>query len=659
MNHGPAQMAEYTTRYRLPTVIGRGGFTFHLNWASVLFYSFFIAYGIYGAHTPANISLQSALAGTLPKSIFLAMLLATLGLTAWKSGEQFKDSVILRGVDALVFLGCSSVLVLLSYSQLRHALFSDELFYSYASHAHAIYLSSILANRLPILENIPFRYLVHGFSFMLLALASGFIFFSTKLSWKIRVILFPVLLIILRAVISMVGGNNSPHPPLNLVPIQISGAIFGITDFSLKLSSFIPYTIFVLVVQRIIVRVFDQTISVLMALVIATIPLLLLLGSTVEQSLWSAICFTLVLLELITAQTQKFMRLMSLIAIATLMRQPSFLAVVAVAISLLIFWIKSPKGPVSYKNFMMLIIPTIVFAPFLADSLIYGTPTTEAISNNSLTTALDNFLHAVQSGIIWISILNSVPFWMILIVPFAVMPLSQMAIPKNAAVGGCLVVVVFVFYSVDPGIWGSAKYQAELCLPFGIVGLLLVTLRLRNTGMPRSALLGSLVMLVILNIVNFLEIPRGNKPVDKLADTYNYDKQHLNSGYRLLLTFPYSMQEAFRAVKAAGLSEHSYSMGVTYGILPQILNGYTAKEVKTAKDIAMNQSGLMKVNGVSWTTGRVDLVESDSRIKVVLLGYVFPDKNGLIDQFKNNNWEIFGEFKDTRFGSTVVVLKRE
>ncbi len=55
----------------------------------------------------------------------------------------------------------------------------------------------------------------------------------------------------------------------------------------------------------------------------------------------------------------------------------------------------------------------------------------------------------------------------------------------------------------------------------------------------------------------------------------------------------------------------------------------------------------------------LDVIESDRRIQVVLVGSVpFFDKQKLVDQFKARNGVIVGEYKNMRYDSTVVALRR-
>ena len=84
--------------------------------------------------------------------------------------------------------------------------------------------------------------------------------------------------------------------------------------------------LFLVVLHRMLLRVFRFYTAYLIALAVGTIPLLWHFGGIVEQSLWASICFVLVLVDMITTNRVNYMRLVCLVSVATIMRQPSFLA---------------------------------------------------------------------------------------------------------------------------------------------------------------------------------------------------------------------------------------------------------------------------------------------------------------------------------------------
>ena len=512
----------------------------------------------------------------------------------------------------------------------------------------------VLAKHLYVLDSLPFQYLVQFVSLIFLISLFGLIVLSNQLGWKNRIIIFSLLLILGRLVFSAAGGNSSPHPPLQLIPPFIFGSLFGIADFSFKFSYFFAYTFFILVLYRMMNRVFTFHISYLIALAVGTIPLFWHLGGIVEHALWAALCFTLVLSEIITSTKLNYIRLVSFISVATLMRQPSFLAILPL---LMLFLTEEGKSSDWGKLLFKLIIvlsPTLLFIPFLGASLIQGTPSTDALSEHS---ALGRVLEAINSDIIWTSISSSVPYWWIILAPFAFIPLSREMVSRNISFLFFFTSAIFMYYSIHPSLWGYAKYQAEYAVPFAISGLIFLALKISRTSHPRRALTALVSILILLNIVDFVRMPEGNMHTDVVPESMSNDPRKQVFDNHFPVAIPYNYQDAYAAIKKENLAENSYSMGATYGILPEIMNGYSIKQIRAIHDIFVKQeSNRLNAPNEGWN---INLIERDSRIKVVLIGAISsPDKEILIDQFKARKWNVMGEYINHQYGSTVVVMKK-
>ncbi len=70
---------------------------------------------------------------------------------------------------------------------------------------------------------------------------------------------------------------------------------------------------------------------------------------------------------------------------------------------------------------------------------------------------------------------------------------------------------------------------------------------------------------------------------------------------------------------------------------------YTGQE---ANRLAAMQSGLS-----------VDMVESDTRIKAVMVGAI-SGRQKIIEKFRKKGWEKTAKFKNKRYGTTVIIMKR-
>jgi hypothetical protein len=555
--------------------------------------------------------------------------------------------------DVPILLSYAAFLLLFSLDRLQHALFSDEIAYAMASQGPAIRISFLLIKMVTILDDIPFRWLVQLVGLVLLiALVLLFV-----LAWRFgkttRILYFTVLLVISRVVFAVMGGNATSHPPLSSVPPFVVSSILGVHDMSFKLSSFLLYPLFVWGIYKMLLARLSFAAAYFLALAVGTLPLLWHMGAIVEQSFWGAICFILILTNLITSNQPHYGRLVSFGSIAALMRQPAFLALLPIVATFALATLSAGKQKAKFPNGIVILSPVLLFAPFLIKSLVVGTPSTGTLTTAAF--AVHNIANALENGTVWAAVANSVPYWWILFIPLAIVPMSREALTRNAAFFMFAAAAVAAYYAINPRFHGAAKYQAEYAAPLAVAGATLFFLKLSGWLLGQRALPLLAIGLVLLNIVDFVRIPTGNKPVDTLADTMWDDMKVLHGGYRILCAFPYNMNAAYRAIKREGLSESSYSAGVTYGILPEIMNGYSVRAIRIVADIAKKQqkigSGSISAHDI------VDAIEADHRIKVVIAAFA-PNRKALVSEFQLRGWRITGAFMNHEYGSSVLLIQR-
>lgn len=622
-----------------------------INWASVLFFSFFLAYGYYGAITPDLGHFKDNVASSITLLLLLTAILVCFGVLAWKAAA-YQDTIHIRRGDLLVLFLLFAVLLSISYSQLQFSLYSDEISYSATSHGHSIRLSLLVAQWTNMLDDVPFQYVVQGISLVFLASLLGMYFLTRRLEWKSRIIIFAAVFVLGRLSFSAMGGNGSPHPPLQLLPPFIFGSLFGVTDITFKFSYFVVYTLFIFTLYRMLHRVFESISACLLALAIGTIPLLLHMGSVVEHSLWASICFTLVIAEIATSEKLNYVRLASFVSIMVLMRQPSFLAILPILILLFISSSRyEDRHQIATKPILVL-SPVLLFVPFLGRSLIYGTPSTDAMeSSASYLRAMD----AVSSNIIWTSINNAVPYWWVALIPLAFIPLSRRTIGINLAFFTFFVGALYVYYSINPSLWGHAKYQAEYALPFACAGFIFLMARLTKSNIHRAVISAIAVVVVIFNILNFSIAPQNQRASNLSGGSKPYLSEYYLSGNNFLVAYPYDYRSAYKAIKAANLTENTYSIGPTYGVFPEIMNGFSVRSIKSAHAIYLKQQEKWAAPHTPFY--HADSIERDQRIKAILIGAI-NERNQLIDELKNMGWIVLGDFKYPDYGTSVVALRK-
>lgn len=638
------------TRVQGPNSWGR---VVEINWAWATFYAFFLAYGYYGAIAPSLSQYRQELTTGAIQLFMLAGGQVTLGWVAWKYPHSFKDKVRVTSSDLLVYVSLALPLLILTYDRLKFSLFSDEISYAGSAHGHAIYLAIAAVRHFDRFDDYVFSNLVQATSFLLFAATASLLYVSVYWTAKKRIVVFVILLALGRFIFAIKGGNGSPHPPIQLVPPFVFGSLIGINDISFKLSYFLVYVGFLTLLCRMLVRMYPLTIAYVATLTIGTLPLLLNTSSVVEHSFWSLICFALVFAEILTSTKKRYFRLVGFISIMTMMRQPSFLALLPVFILYFVEAIQEDSIKQKVGDFIKLISLQLLFIPFLATSLIKGTPSTNAWDQGSNT---ERVVHAIENGVIWASISAAFPFWWLVFIPLSFIPIQRKYWDINIAMIIFFFAAIYVYYSIHPGLWGLAKYQVEYAAPLVIVGFILINKIFAKINANKKVILILLFSLLILNVLQLseqryatnVESAFSRKENTKLANEVDLLKMGMTA-------IPYEYKKAYAYIEQKGLSSNTYSIGATYGILPEIINGYTTRAVKASHDIYTEQhSNRVKAE---YSEIDVDHIASDSRIKAVIIGSI-EKKQELIALLNAKGWQKVASFVNSQYGTSIVVMTR-
>jgi hypothetical protein len=626
--------------------------TIEFNWAWVIFFTFFIAYGYYGAIAPGYAAYKTNWAASLGQTILLCGIQTAFGLAAWKKSSYFKDSISIYTKDLLVCFSLLLIGFVFSHERLQYSLFSDEISYAGSAHGHSIYIVLALGKYFAALGGVTAQYLIQAVSFLMLASVGALIFFSSRWTPKTKIIIFVILLMLGRIVFAIKGGNGSPHPPLHLLPLFLTGSLFGLNDLSFKLSYFLTYAIFLTVLYRMLLRIFSSNVSYITVLAIGTIPLLSYLSTVVEHSFWALICFTLILVEIITSPKLNYSRLICFVSIAVLMRQPTFLVFLPIFLLLAIEIYQLGLIGRLLRSSWVIYLPLLLFLPFLLASLLYGTPSTDPLGQGSM---LERVKLAAESGVILDSVFRSIPLWWLIFLPFAFIPLSASTVSRNIGLLLFGIIAMVVYYSINPSLWGYAKYQAEYAAPFVIAGLLLLMVRIKQLKQAKFILIACTAGLLTLNVMELMGQPHLKKiEGQNLEKKFDVSLEADEIKY-LVAAIPYKYKEAYSFIRQERLDGSTYSIGATYGILPEVMNSLSVRAIRSSYDIYTGQQA-NRLNSMTADL-RVDVIESDNRIQAVMIGPI-AGKQKLIEDFRQRNWKEVAEFRNMQYRTTVLIMRR-
>ena len=578
-----------------------------------------------------------------------------------------KKSDILVYVSILVFLS------LLSIDTLNLALTGDELVYAQTGMLHGIELSKMLGEYTSIFDQISYKKLVQFFSFFGILSLVILLFFWFKMSsdsYRLSIIL--ILLIAMRVFISLLGGNMYyPHPPLSSLFPLIFGSVFGVSDLIFKLSYFLPYTAFIFILYKQLAKTFDNVTSYLFCLAFATVPIFWFLGSVVEMSLWSVMCFSIVVLKLVSDEIPNYLKLIILVIIFSFFRMTAILSLVPILVHYLLSGNYRSDHKDLFGNFLHLTLPIIAFLPFLGFVLFYSTHYIPYQDSSGVAM----LIQALFNGEILSFAAKSFRYhWLVLVIlPFL--------LPSFRGVKASLmifaIILLVAYYSTPPSFWGIPKYQVEYILPFALTGTWLLLQIFSKFGLM---LIGKIVVLALLitNVLFIINFPANcinHNPLKTTEDSSEYmigppvfiagRKDSLNrvlfnagQGCNIITSDPFNVKDAYQFVLDLQEESFVYAPGVHYGVLPQVMSGFDTKSIRALSAIKNNQDSKMRQNGIFWTSGDASIINSDPKIHLVILDVV-SSKDKIVNDLIQLGWSVIGEFKNTRFGTSVLVLMRD
>jgi len=615
--------------------------TLNINWAAILSFIVFWCYG----YCSAAIFRTASMRGNIIISVILFVILL-LFIWLWRfRPPEYKDAITITKKDIIVFLSYFAIMVVFSIFDLMEPLQSDQLYHSDNSQVHAQIIIHSLSYFTDMLDNYFFSSILYAFNLITIGILVILFLVFRKKSFIVKLIIFLGAFILLRSIIFIkFGGNTDPHPPFRYFPLWLSSSIISAGNFSFRLPQFLGLVCLMWMTQKVVDDKSDFLKSWLFGLSIGTIPLLWHIGTLVEQSIWTAIIWTMLLLAISKDKNLNdfnWFRWVTLVSIFTLMRQSAFVALIPL---FLLFFINNYRN-IGIRRLLLLSAPILSMLPFLLKSIIEGTPATWIAgpykgNYNYIpadASSIQRVYLAFTTGIAPKIILNSIMLPWILFLPFAFIPLqfNFKKLTKHIVVLIFFVSACFIFYSIDPRLWGIGRYQAEYVIPFVILGFLNILTKMNSNlnKITSTILVVSMASLLCYNFVFKSLLYTLNKPNILSQTLYSYD-------------------DALKTAKQEGYAGHTLIIGGTYGCLPEILNGFTVSEMRSQFEIRKqaNKTGFGKVIDYQ-------ALKDNQNIKLVLISDV--DQGLAISNMLSLVWKHWKTFQHDKSGAIIYGMIRD
>ncbi|MBL7196555.1 MAG: hypothetical protein ISS47_00495 [Candidatus Omnitrophica bacterium] len=607
-------------------------FNLRINWATVLAFVALWCYGYFGAISPKNFSIFTQI--TISAIVyFIFFLFLYLGYKR----PEYADSLVITVRDIFVFLSYFIIMFILSLRDLLIPLSSDQISHCWYSQAHAIQLILLLNNKLPnIINNFKFANVLYVFNLLTVFSIIIFCRILKKRNFLIKIILLSLVFILFRVTIIKFWGAYDLHPALRLFPLWLSSSIFSGSNLSFRLPQFLGLVTLMWLCQKVARDKLIYWKAWLFGLCIGTMPLLWHVGTLAELSIWTAIIWALLLLTLSKYETLdnfNWIRWVSLISIVSLMRQTAFLGLIPLFLIPFLnnFKLKNFK----FKKFCLISAPILVMLPFLVNSFISFTPYYNIQKNAS---GMQRVLMAVTSGAALKLMLNTVTLPWLIFLPLAFFMFSFKAnkIIKNIAYFVFFIFSFYIFYSIDPNLWSVPRHGTEYALPFVIVGFYIILIKTHESNKASLKLFIMLcfIFLILFNIYTFKSLYRlKNSHILSSQDAYSYD-------------------EATKAVKQEGYAGSCVISGGTYGVLTEIINGFTVSEVSSSFE-------LYKEVVMPGYTVDFGALNGNKKIKLVLISDMLKDeKEKLIPYLLSNGWKRWRDFRHPESDFVIYGFRR-
>ncbi|OCL90703.1 ArnT family glycosyltransferase [Arcobacter porcinus] len=609
----------------------------HISLFPLLILVFLWTYGYIGALTKSSLGLQIVITSCL---IGLLLFLFFI-YEKYISKNRRIDTIVISKNDIKLVLLILPVVLLLGSEYMFFSLVNDELSHSQSSQFHAIYGLQLLADRLP-------SFIVEQKASLLVWIIASFvligsivlIYYINKWNFKYKYIVISILfLLFFRAAYILLGGLDPSHPPFRLFPLWLSSTIFSLSNFSFRLPGVIGLSLIGLIIYKVLKpKIRSSLLLWLSVFTLISIPLLWHTSYIVEPSIWAALFSTLFLLTFQADKLNKFsfFTWFLLLAVFILMRQ----SLAFIALPMLFVFVMERKSLLfkNWKETIVTLSPLLVVLPFLIRSIILGTPAQASTDTEVQWTLLEKLYNVISSGMLKDIILNNFEIWSIFIL-FAFVP------TKNNRVRYFITILLFtisafiVFYSIRPVLWGQPRYQAEYLIPLIILGAVRFLTILFDGKYKISKYLVSIALLSLLTY-NLYTITISHAHKDMTVNGNSVIAHHS----------VYDYEAAFRIAKENGYAGSTATLGVTYGIMNEVLYGYTLSEIKKQAEFHKEFNYFKDID--------IDSLAQNQNIKLVMLSDMGNRKESIRTELINNGFKEWKRFSNENTTDEIIALVR-
>ncbi len=461
-------------------------------------------------------------------------------------------------------------LILILSSELITPLFGDELAPTRRSLRTPMFASFLLLNLMNIesLKEIPIKYIIQFLNFLQIIFIFLVIYFLKKKNLG-----YLILLLVINFFLRLLIKDAVHHPPLNHIFSTLITSVLGINHFAIRFSYLLPFWIFLVAIYQLINPHFNKIPSMIFIVSLSTFPFLTIASVIPDHSLWSTLCFTFLLFYVFLKKNIDYKLCILIISIGILFRITIFTAFILIGLVFIKDLFQKKFTLIEKLNELLLkkkiAIIFLIFAPLLITS-ISGNVGFEGVSDVNI---FRRFIDALKSKIILISLIKQIPYWYYFFIFFIFF------IKRRFEFIIFFIVNLIIYFSVQPELWGFAKYSLEYGVPFFLLGLFIFTKLLIDRKKFFLAYILNIVI-ILFNINDIYRFPESRISGDAIYEKgYELLAKSSNKNTKYLLKNPYNYKDGFKYIKEINAENNTLLLGTTYGFFPEILESYNLNEL--------------------------------------------------------------------------------
>lgn len=632
-------------------------FRFSFNWLKISTVWMLIVFGFYGWGTPKISALTS-----IP-SVLINLSIVIIFLLYFVFGDRFStvlnQQLLIKGRQIYAVLGIWIVLCVINMDWIFRALTGDEIAYALQSQGQSYVIVRKLLGFFPQLGGLPFRLLIQIFSAVML-----FMFFlAMRLISKLKSMRSFILLcfigtIILRIATLSQGGFDGPNPPGASFYYLVGSTILQPTNVSYRILSLLLASLFLAALYEYLRKNarLPEYIRVLILAGIISLPIFRHMSLIVEISIWTFYFASIVLLQLYRARGIASYQQIFVASIATTFRFPLVAIVVPLVVTNLYGTMRNRKSGDLNSSYWPSILGALVCLPGII--LVSSTRLVERFSGADLTKQqvsgqftevgkitrdIFSTLSTTTNKVAWLIGVIGILLYMGRSKLSAVFLLTYLAIQY---------VLYFVLNNADLAY--ASKYIIEWFGPLVVLGLVAFISKLELKKSMSAMLVVVLLSLVITNVMDYNRIP--SRFVKTTPDFHAGNINDTGGIYRALATVPFPYGVAFSELRRHKELSQCLNVGIVYGVYPQIMSGYSGRDVLASLDADHKYLNAQEQIHESWLTSSAKSIGL-SGSTCVIVGFL-DGQTSVIRDLLANHWKIRNRFTDNAYQTDVFILTR-